>query len=303
METMIPIILPGDGAMASPDDTDSLLDDLSRELAQQEPQPRKEEERDRESSAVAGFWLPPLSPALAALRRNQLGHVAAVVQPEGRSQSLTMKALPRDGGAAPHSQSAWPQAELVRGKAAVKPRAQDGSRPGVLPETAGGGASMVAADGGRAIPAGQIAAAPEQAALASSEFALSHSVERKPRPDTLPPQGGPAQSASSSRLTPSPSPKARQEAAPGMPRHARSESAPAVDVSQSALTYRFSRWGGEHAVTVPAPANGVLLLQPSDALVAQRLSEQWQSGNPQQWQLARDGGEQRRPQQQEEDEA
>ncbi|KVD82927.1 type III secretion system needle length determinant, SpaN/EivJ family [Burkholderia ubonensis] len=296
METMIPIALPGDGARASPDDTDSLMDGLSRELAQREPQPRKEEERDRESSAEAGAWLSPLSPALAALRRNQLVHVATVVKPEERSQSLTMKALPRDGGAAPHSRSAWPLA-----KAAVKPGAQDGTRPGALPEAAGAAASMVAADGGRTIPAGQIAAALEQAALASSESALPHSVEREPSPDALPPQGGPAQSASSSRLTPSPSPKARQEAAPGMSRHARSESAPAVDVPQSALTYRFSRWGGEHAVTVQTPANGVLLLQPSDALVAQRLSEQWQSGNPQQWQLARNGSEQQRPQQQQEE--
>ncbi|MGC3029870.1 type III secretion system needle length determinant, SpaN/EivJ family [Burkholderia sp. DN3021] len=307
METMTPIALPGDGAIASPDDTDGPMDRLSRELARREPQPRKEEERDRESAAEARPWLPPLPPALAALRQNQLGQVAAAVKPEGRSQSFTMTALPQDGGAAPHSRSAWPLAELVGGKTAAKPGARDAKHPAALPEAAGVvAASMAAVDGGQALPAGQIAAAPEQAAPAPSESALPHSAKRKPRSDALPPQGGPAQSASSSRIAPSPSPQACQEAAPGMPRHARSESAPAVDVPQSALTYRFSRWGGEHAVTVHAPANGVLLLQPSDALVAQRLSEQWQSGNPQQWQLARDGGdggEQRRPEQQEEDEA
>ncbi|WP_157380559.1 type III secretion system needle length determinant, SpaN/EivJ family [Burkholderia ubonensis] len=293
METMIPIALPGDGAMASRDDTDSLIDSLSRELTRREPQPRKEEERDRESVAEAGPWLSPLPPALAALRRNKLGQMAPAVKLEGRSQSLTVRDLPRNGGAAPH-----------RDKAAVKPGAQDGKHPATLPEAAGTKAeSMVAADRGQALPAGQIAAAPKQAALASLESALPHSVERKPRPDALPSQGSPTQSASFSRFTPSPSPQARREAMSGMSRHASSESAPSVDVPQSALTYRFSRWGGEHAVTVQAPANGVLLLQPSDALVAQRLSEQWQSGNSQQWQLARDGGEQRQPQQQEEDEA
>ncbi|WP_080417150.1 type III secretion system needle length determinant, SpaN/EivJ family [Burkholderia ubonensis] len=335
METVIPIAFPGDGAMASPDDTDSLMDSLSRELARREPQPRKEEERDRESAAEARPWLQPLPPALAALRRNQSGRVAAAVGPERRSQWLPMGALPQGGGAAPHSRSAWPLAELVRSKAAVKPGglegkdgalpllraalslpetvgrmmaaksgAQDGKHPAALPDAARVvAASMAAADGGLAFPSGQIAAAPEHAAL-------PHSVELKPRPDALPLHGGPVQSAPASRLTPSPSPQARQESAPGLSRHARSERAPAVDAPQSGLTYRFSRWGGEHAVTVQAPANGVLLLQPSDALVAQRLSEQWQSGNPQQWQLARDGGkggeeggEQRQRPQQEEDEA
>ncbi|KVT72953.1 type III secretion system needle length determinant, SpaN/EivJ family [Burkholderia ubonensis] len=369
METMIPIAMPGDGAMASPDDADSLMDTLSRELERQEPQPRKEEERDLEPAAEARPWLPPLPPALAALRRNHSGHVVAALKPEGRSQSLPTGTLPSGGGAAPHSRSAWPLAEPVRGKAAVKPGgledkngalpllraalslpetaggimaaksgAQDGKHPAALPQAARVvTASIAAADGRQAFPAGQIAAAPEKVALASpelalphsverkprpdalplqggpaqssSESALPHSVERKPRPDALPLQGGPAQSAPASRLTRSPSPQARQDAAPAMARHVLSERAPAVDAPQSGLTYRFSRWGGEHAVAVQAPVNGVLLLQPSDALVAQRLSEQWQSGNPQQWQLARDDangrerGEQRQAPQQEEDEA
>ncbi|WP_179255529.1 SpaN/EivJ family type III secretion system needle length determinant [Burkholderia sp. HI2714] len=302
MEAMIPIALPKDGATVSPDDTGSLMDSL---LARREPRPRKEEERDRESAAEAQPWLPPLPRALAALRRNQLGQVTVADNPEGRSQSLVMRALLQDGGAAPHSRSAWPQAELSRSNAAVKPGAQGGKHPAALPEAARVvAASMAVADGGAVFQVGHIAAAPEQAALAPSESALPHPVERKPRHDALSLQAAPPQSAPSSRLMPFPSPQVRQEAAPGMPRHARSESAQAVDVPQSALTYRFSRWGGEHGVTVQASANGGLLLQPSDALVAQRLSEQWQSGNPQQWQLARDGGdggEQRRPQQQEED--
>jgi hypothetical protein len=74
----------------------------------------------------------------------------------------------------------------------------------------------------------------------------------------------------------------------------------------SGLTYRFTRWGAEHAVTVQGPTSGALLLQPSDSLVTQQLSAQWQSGEPQRWQLARDGSEgreQRHQQQNEEDEA
>lgn len=77
-----------------------------------------------------------------------------------------------------------------------------------------------------------------------------------------------------------------------------------VPVKQpNGLTYRFTRWGAEHTVTVQGTTGGNLLLQPSDSVVTQQLSEQWQSGHPQKWQLARDGGEERNPhQQQHEDE-
>ncbi|MEJ8675058.1 type III secretion system needle length determinant, SpaN/EivJ family [Chromobacterium amazonense] len=80
----------------------------------------------------------------------------------------------------------------------------------------------------------------------------------------------------------------------------------AVSATQNGLTYQFRLWGNEHSVTVQGTLSGSLLLQPSDVLVAQRLGEQWQSGNPQQWQLARDGGEgrgQQQPQRDEEDES
>lgn len=77
-----------------------------------------------------------------------------------------------------------------------------------------------------------------------------------------------------------------------------------VPVKQpNGLTYRFTRWGAEHTVTVQGTTGANLLLQPSDSVVTQQLSEQWQSGHPQKWQLARDGGEERNPhQQQHEDE-
>lgn len=72
-----------------------------------------------------------------------------------------------------------------------------------------------------------------------------------------------------------------------------------VSVKQpNGLIYRFTRWGAEHTVTVQGATGGNLLLQPSDSVVTQQLSEQWQSGHPQKWQLARDGGEERNPHQQ-----
>lgn len=71
-----------------------------------------------------------------------------------------------------------------------------------------------------------------------------------------------------------------------------------LNTQQSGLTYRFSRWGGDFAVAVQGQKEGTLLLQPSDAYVAHRLSEQWQSGNPQKWQLARDGSEENKQRQQ-----
>ncbi|WP_435954185.1 SpaN/EivJ family type III secretion system needle length determinant [Dryocola sp. BD626] len=55
------------------------------------------------------------------------------------------------------------------------------------------------------------------------------------------------------------------------------------------LTYRFQRWGKEHAVTIQNQPDGQLLLQPSDVLVAQRLAEQWHAGHPQRWALPADG--------------
>ncbi|WP_440029661.1 SpaN/EivJ family type III secretion system needle length determinant [Chromobacterium amazonense] len=148
-------------------------------------------------------------------------------------------------------------------------------------------------------------AGPTRPALAASTVVRMEAGERKPRHESAVPP------LRVLPLAPHIAPHGRGEPAAGRKDYVRHELAPTQTVSgpptlQSGLTYRFSSWGGEHAVTVQGPAGGSLLLQPSDALVAQRLSEQWQSGNPQQWQLARDSGEgreQRQPQQHEEDEA
>ncbi|WP_434626732.1 SpaN/EivJ family type III secretion system needle length determinant [Chromobacterium sp. CV08] len=94
-------------------------------------------------------------------------------------------------------------------------------------------------------------------------------------------------------------PKPQPQTAPAAP-----QAAPAPEAS--GLTYRFQSWGATHAVTVQAtPGSAQLTLQPSDSLVQQRLGEQWQSGNPQQWNLAgdgRDGGGQDRRRQRDEEE-
>ncbi|OHX19929.1 type III secretion system needle length determinant, SpaN/EivJ family [Chromobacterium sphagni] len=95
-------------------------------------------------------------------------------------------------------------------------------------------------------------------------------------------------------------PRTRMESQPAMPTLATAAE------SQPGLTYRFQRWGGEHSVNIQLlPSHGAaqLTLQPSDSLVQQRLGEQWQHGNPQQWSLSRDGGErQQRDRQQPESE-
>ncbi|MCD4484615.1 hypothetical protein LQR31_09045 [Chromobacterium vaccinii] len=82
-------------------------------------------------------------------------------------------------------------------------------------------------------------------------------------------------------------PRSRAEGAPQSPPKAEPE-------QSSGIGYRFLRWGGEHAVRIQS-RNGKLLLQPSDSLVQQRLSEQWLSGNPQHWSLDRDSGERQSP--------
>lgn len=77
-----------------------------------------------------------------------------------------------------------------------------------------------------------------------------------------------------------------------------SPASPAVAGTQDGMTYRFRSWGNEHSVTVQGQADGSMLLQPSNTLVAHRLDQQWQSGNPQQWNLARENGHQGGQQQQ-----
>ncbi|MGC0152622.1 type III secretion system needle length determinant, SpaN/EivJ family [Chromobacterium vaccinii] len=132
---------------------------------------------------------------------------------------------------------------------------------------------------------------------------------RKPETDAAPAgQAAAPVRAEAARVDASPLPaEAPRQAKPqSQPAPAAPQTAPAPEAS--GLTYRFQSWGAGHAVTVQAsPGATQLTLQPSDNLVQQRLSEQWQSGNPQQWNLAGDGrdggGRDQRRQHDEEEEA
>lgn len=65
-------------------------------------------------------------------------------------------------------------------------------------------------------------------------------------------------------------------------------------MDSNSLTYRFQSWGGEYSVNIQAQS-GSMMLSPSDALVEQKLNDNWQSGNPHRWHLVqednRDGHE------------
>lgn len=115
----------------------------------------------------------------------------------------------------------------------------------------------------------------------------------------------PQQAQASAPATPprdtAPPARPRQDPTPAQAQTTLS-AASAPEPAQPGLTYRFQRWGGEHAVNVQSQPGGVLSLQPSDSLVQQRLGEQWQSGNPQQWQMARDDGREQGRQQPQRDE-
>ncbi|HHR5906270.1 TPA: type III secretion system needle length determinant, SpaN/EivJ family [Providencia alcalifaciens] len=58
-------------------------------------------------------------------------------------------------------------------------------------------------------------------------------------------------------------------------------------MDSNSLTYRFQRWGGEYSVNIQAQS-GSVMLSPSDALVEQKLNDNWQSGNPHRWHLVQE---------------
>ena len=58
-------------------------------------------------------------------------------------------------------------------------------------------------------------------------------------------------------------------------------------MDSNSLTYRFQRWGGEYSVNIQAQS-GLVMLSPSDALVEQKLNDNWQSGNPHRWHLVQE---------------
>lgn len=320
MEAMTRIAPPGGAPTTLPGEADNTLDSLARELARNKPRPRDEDERRRDVADEMPSSPPrqvPLPLALAALRRGEPGQDAAGTGGRDRTPVLDKSGRWHKPGAPGEAVAAKSR------KVPTEASAMDKSHKVPALPLAGKALGMDAVpltqgEGLEQAPAGEPAGAPVQAAAqlarragaarpapAAPTLVRTEAGERKPHHESATPPLLVSQPA------PHIAPRGRGEPAAVLQRHARHEPAPTQAVSepptlQSGLTYRFSSWGAEHAVTVQGQAGGSLLLQPSDPLVAQRLSEQWQSGNPQQWQLARDGGEgreQHRPQQDEEDEA
>lgn len=311
MEAMTPIALPGGTPVTLPGEADDTLDSLARELARNKPQPRDEDERRRDVADEMPSSLPqqaPLPPVLATLRRAEAGKVEETSgrasrpgKPEGQGEAVTAKSrkVPVEPSTMDksHQLPAPPLAGKVQGAIPVPDAALLAQAEGLDQALAGEPASVPGPAPRRAVVT--------RSAPAAQVPTRAEAIERKPRHESATPPLLVSQPA------PHAAPRGRAEPQVALQRHARHEAVPAPAVAesptlQSGLTYRFSSWGAEHAVTVQGQTGGTLLLQPSDPLVAQRLGEQWQSGNPQQWQLARDGGEgreQHQPQQDEEDEA
>lgn len=58
-------------------------------------------------------------------------------------------------------------------------------------------------------------------------------------------------------------------------------------MESNSLIYRFQRWGGDYSVSIQ-PQSGAMMLSPSDALVEQKLNDNWFSGNPHRWHLVQE---------------
>ena len=292
-----------------------------------------EREQDRSRLPTALPWQPPLPPHWHAARLSAGGRhpaEAAAAAPGKRGQTALgdgeRPAADARGktAAGPHGLQAAAVALAAEHAASLAPAAK-------TPVKAGSVSPMSA----EATPA------KTEHAPAKGEAALPAAAARDPAPTTLPAavptlsghkalntettaptpraarEGGEARKtetapAAAAVIAPQPaqpSAAAPRETAPAArPRQEPSQAQPAPSApsapepAQPGLTYRFQRWGGEHAVNVQSQPGGVLSLQPSDSLVQQRLGEQWQSGNPQQWQMARDDGREQGRQQPQRDE-
>lgn len=259
-------------------DTDKSLDSLARELARKKPKQRKKDEPQREQAdalPLLSLQQRPLPLALDALRRGghervklSLGHGAKPEKSDAEGEVSKTRAA--SSGVEPPPLL---QASALTEEGSDERDASQGQRSGIV-----GSASGVS------VPTSKEAS------------------ERKSPDET----GVPI--LPMSQPVPLTSPRVRIESSNMMPRQEPVPMQTAVipNTQQGGLTYRFSRWGADYTVSVQGQTGGTLLLQPSDTLVAQQLSDQWQSGNPQKWQLAQDGGEGRGQHQQqdhEEDEA
>ncbi|HID7510677.1 TPA: type III secretion system needle length determinant, SpaN/EivJ family [Enterobacter hormaechei] len=297
MEPVIATTFPGRVPTSSQDEADNSLDNRARELARNKPRQRGDDKRQLDNSGALPLFPMqqlPLPPALAALR--QKGHSLKHVTLSGNA--LTSEA----------------STTLLR-KSKVTLKAQ-------MPATDKSDAMQPISLGSR-VAASLTGTIP----LMKGGMAVADSAPRTQKQVNLPVASATEPAASRvkthekracdegtvsilpvSQPVPFSSLRQRIEAQVAMSSYSpvTVSIADTPRMQPSGLTYRFTRWGAEHTVTIQGQTGGALLLQPSDPLVTQQLSAQWQSGDPQKWQLARDGSEgreQRHQQQNEEDEA
>lgn len=280
MEPVIATALPGRVPTSSQDETDNSLDNRARELARNKPRQRDDDERHHDNSGALPLFPmqpPPLPPALAALRH----------------KGLPLKPVTLSGNA------------LISGNAEVKREASSALLPKSKMTLKAQTPATDKSDAMQSISLGSkvaTASLTSLTSLTSPAASRVEALEKRGRDEVT------ASILSVSQSVPFSSLRQRIEAQVAMSSHS-PVTVPLADtaiVQPSGLTYRFTRWGAEHTVTIQGQTGGALLLQPSDPLVTQQLSAQWQSGEPQKWQLARDGSEgreQRNQQQNEEDEA
>lgn len=305
MDTVIAIALPGRAPILSQDETKSTLDNRARELARHKPRQRRNDERQQEGgSALPLFPMQslPLPPALAALRQKE--HFLKNEHVSGNAPVSGNAEIKVDDSTALLRKS-----KMTLGAQTRPAEKYDAMLPIALENRALQGASA------QAISLTEVEPTDIRKVFLQQRQPVAHlpvartvvptsgrrEVQEKRTRDegtvVLPPVSQPAPLSS---LRP------RIEAQVAMSSHAPTTAsvADAPMIQPSGLTYRFTRWGAEHTVTVQGQTSGVLMLQPSDLLVTQQLSAQWHTGNPQRWQLARDGSEGREPrhhQQNEED--
>lgn len=296
MEPVIATALPGRVPTSSQDEADNSLDNRVRELARNKPRQRGDDERQHDNSGALPLFPMqplPLPPALAALR--QKGHSLKHVTLSGNAlTSEASTALLRKSKVTLKAQT--PATDKSDAMQPISLGSRVAASPtGTIPLMKG---EMAVADS--APPQKQVNLPVASATALAASRVEAH--EKRARDE------GTVSILPVSQPVPFSSLRQRIEAQVAMSSHS-PVTVPIADtpiMQPSGLTYRFTRWGAEHTVTIQGQTSGALLLQPSDPLVTQQLSAQWQSGDPQKWQLARDGSEgreQRHQQQNEEDEA
>ncbi|MGL5727127.1 MAG: type III secretion system needle length determinant, SpaN/EivJ family [Plesiomonas sp.] len=317
--------LSGGLSTASLGEKENSLDNVVRELASNKPEQRYDD--DRQDDAANEISLTPvlahtLPPALLAVRAGKIAsHRLSKGQPSVSQATMTQPKESRTEGLASGLSSARGVVDPTKTLSLFTAQANVASSSALEPSplsaefsSIASGTSMlaktdtnrvtvrtVARTDGRGFEILSATGSESLPTLSISGLAIQKDTrEKRVREDGAGAAG--LQTSLASRET-ALRPHGEQKMNRSSPSSFAAQSAEVPVKQPNGLTYRFTRWGAEHTVTVKGTTGGNLLLQPSDSVVTQQLSEQWQSGHPQKWQLVRDEGEERNPhQQQHEDE-